>query len=330
MASDSPEGLAAAAPGAAAPRFAPELMHAAATLYYVEEANQAEIAARLGVSRATVSRLLAEARRSGIVRIEVVAPAVDDAGLADRVADALGLRAVYVAPPVHEAMVGPGLAGQVATALRDVGLVRDDVLLVSSGRTVWDVAQADMPALPGVIVAPTVGGHDEPEPWYQTNEITRQMAHKVQGHPVFVFAPALPSQQLHERLVTDPALVRVMDLWESARCALLGVGAPPAARQSMPSFVPREAPWLREAVGDICVRFYDRQGVPLSFPGSDWLVATSHETLQRIPVSIAVAVGAVKAPALVAGARARWFNTLVTDAPTAEALLAVAADGVVG
>src|SRR5687768_14576908 len=67
------------------PRFSPQLLYTAATLYYVQDATQAEIADRLGTSRATVSRLLSEARRQGIVRIEVIEPVeADTALLAER------------------------------------------------------------------------------------------------------------------------------------------------------------------------------------------------------------------------------------------------------
>ncbi len=71
--------------------FAPTLLYAAAKMYYEEDATQAEIAVKLATSRATVSRLLAEARRQGIVRIEVVAPEHGGtADLARKVASVLG------------------------------------------------------------------------------------------------------------------------------------------------------------------------------------------------------------------------------------------------
>ena len=57
--------------------FAPSLLYTASKLYYEEDATQAEIAVKLHTSRATVSRLLSEARRQGIVRIEVIAPGHD-------------------------------------------------------------------------------------------------------------------------------------------------------------------------------------------------------------------------------------------------------------
>ncbi len=46
----------------------------AATLYYLDGLTQAQVADRLGVSRATAGRLVARARSHGLVRIEVTTP----------------------------------------------------------------------------------------------------------------------------------------------------------------------------------------------------------------------------------------------------------------
>lgn len=306
----------------AAQRFPRSLMHAAATLYYLNDSTQADVAQALGVSRATVSRLLAEARRTGIVRIEVLEHAESTpATLAADLTETLGLTKVYLAPSGHEALLSTSLAGQVGLALSQTGLERDDVLLVSSGRTVWQAGLEVLPKFPGTIVTPMVGGQDEPEAWFQTNEITRLIAHQIGGQPAFLYAPAQPGPELYELLLKDPATRRVLELWTRAKCALIGVGAPPNTRASMPDFVPRDDLRLRTAAGDICTRFFDSDGQQLSYPGSERLVATTYETLRQIPHSIAVAVGEAKIPSLLAAARAGWFNTLVTDTPTASALL---------
>ncbi|MBC8091211.1 MAG: helix-turn-helix domain-containing protein [Pseudonocardia sp.] len=298
-------------------------MHAAARLYHLEDATQAEVADRLGTSRATVSRLLSEARRLGIVRIEVLAPAdVDDSDLSRQTALALGLRAVHLSSVASRTLVGAALAPALSSALTSAGLTAGDVLLVSSGRTVYEAAQAELPSLPGVLLAPTVGGQDELEAWYQTNEITRQTAVKVGGTPTFLYAPALPSPRLYATLMAEESTRRVLDLWERARCAVVGVGAAPLLRRSLPSFVPTDSPVLRHAVGDICTRVFDSDGREVPYPGSERLIATSFELLRRVPVAIAVAVGQGKVPGIVAGARAGYFNTLVTDPPTAAALVA--------
>ena len=304
-------------------RFPVDLMVAASTLYYLQDATQAEVAQRLQTSRATVSRLLSEARRLGIVNIEVrrPSPAPDDVDLPARAAAATGLTRVYVATAAGR---GPGaaLAPALSLALTDVGLGAGNVLLVSSGRAVYEAAQAELPSLPGVLVVPTIGGQAEPEPWYQTNEITREFAAKIGGRPMFLYAPALPGAELHRSLLEDASTQRILELWQSAACAVLGVGAPPLTRQSIPGFVPTDATSLRYAVGDVCSRFYDARGVEVPFPGSDRLMATALDVVRQIPFGIAVAYGAEKVSGIVAGARAGYFNRLVTDAATATLLAA--------
>ncbi|WP_083408519.1 sugar-binding transcriptional regulator [Mycolicibacterium rutilum] len=327
--SSTPAGADSATDGEAG-HFPASLLYQAAKLYYTEDATQAEVANRLGTSRATVSRLLAEAKRRGIVRIEVVPPAEVAVGdLSDRLARALSLTSVVLSLPLptpgpgrsHLDVMGGVLAPAVGRALSAAGLLPGDVLLVSSGRTVYEVAQYDLAPLPGVLVAPTVGGNDQPEAWYQTNEITRLIADRVAGRPNYLFAPALPGPDLYPSLLNDPTIQRVLHLWPHARCALMGVGAPPLMRADIPRFVPTESTSLRAAVGDVCSRFFDRAGEPVEFEGSDRLIAVELEALRHIPVTIAVAVGTDKIDSIIAGARGGYFNQLVTDPATASALL---------
>jgi DNA-binding transcriptional regulator LsrR (DeoR family) len=307
-------------------------MYAAAKMYYNDEATQAEVAEQLQTSRATVSRLLREARLRGIVRIDVI-PA--DSGtmhdLGSRVAAVLGLTAVYISDPLaiserDEAIassMGSALAVAVGRALLAVGLDVGDVMLVSSGRTVYEIARFELPRMPGVIVAPTVGGTDQPEAWYQTNEITRLVAERIGGRPVFLYAPALPGAELFQTLQTDPSIQGVLNLWPHARCVLTGVGAPPLLRSDAPQFVNvATSPDLIEAVGDVCSRFFNRAGQPVAFAGSERLIAVDIETLKSIPTVIAVAAGANKVAPIIAAARANLFSQLVTDPRTAEDILA--------
>ena len=97
-------------------------------------------------------------------------------------------------------VMGSALAPAVGRALSAAGLLPGDVLLVSSGRTVYEVARYDLVPLPGVLVAPTVGGNDQPEAWYQSNEITRLVANRIGGRPNILFAPALPGPDLYPSL----------------------------------------------------------------------------------------------------------------------------------
>jgi DNA-binding transcriptional regulator LsrR (DeoR family) len=309
----------------ASSRFPPELLYRAARLYYLEDATQAQVAEALGTSRPTVSRLLAEARATGIVRIEVREPdPVDTRPLADQLAHALGLTRAWVAPGATGTSLGRALAPAVSDALRLADLRSGDAVLVSSGATVNAISQQELPPVPGLLLAPTVGGRDEPEEHYQTNEITRRVAVKMQGTAVLLYAPLMPGPGLHQQLMQDESIRRVTTLWRSARAALLGIGAPPSTRTSLPSVLGKDAERLAEAVGDICSRPFDGSGAPVPFPGSERLVAMELADLREIPHAIGLAVGAAKIDGITVAARTGYINELVTDVATAQLLLAAA------
>jgi DNA-binding transcriptional regulator LsrR (DeoR family) len=315
--------------------WTPSVLFAAAKMYYEDDATQAEIAARIGVSRPTVSRLLSEARRQGIVKITVIEPAHEaEDELRRRVEGALNLRRVYLTVPLpvevpggNEEYLGKALGPAVGRALIDAGLGHGDALLVSSGRTLYEVARTRLPQFPGVVVAPAIGGIDQPEDWYQTNEITRLFAAGIGGRAQYLFAPALPGPSLHRTLRRDPTIQRVLRLWPQARVVLTGVGAAPMLRAQVPQYAPTGGDLLWEAVGDVCGRFFDRAGSPVDFPGSDRLIALELADLRELAVVVAVAAGLDKVTPIIVGARAGYFNQLVTDPLTAEQILARAAEG---
>lgn len=314
--------MAARVPEDGSGRFSDGLLHAAAVMYYVEDATQAQVADQLETSRTTVSRLLSEARRRGIVRIEVLEPTRPDAeGLAHECADELGLTSVHLTDAAAATSPQRALGAPLSAALRASALVAGDVVLVSSGRMLYAAAQSDLDVRVGVTVAPTVGGIDDPAASYQTNEITRSFAARVGGRPVFLHAPALPGPAAHATLLEDPAIGQVLALWERARCAVVGIGAPPSSHRALPAFVPEVAGQLPGAVGDVCSRFYDGDGAEVVFPGSERLLALSLERLRQVESSIAVAAGHEKVTGMLVAARAGFFDRLVTDAATATLLV---------
>lgn len=300
-----------------------QLLHRAASAYYSDGLRQAQVAERLGVSRPTVSKLLAEARRIGMVRIEVLdPPSVDLVGLAGEVRALLGIEKVLIAPGDQRQRDYRGLGDLLGEELRTLGLRRGDVLLISSGTTTHAVSRIPgLPELPGVVVAPTVGGQQEPDPTFQTNEIVRTFSDRTGAQPQFIFAPALPSPSLWSSLQADPSFQAITELWARARVLVTGIGSPYDDRAAMTSVVPREDPGLQGAAGDVCLYFYDETGRTLEFPGSDRILRPSLAQLRAIPSSIALAVDVEKAPSIRSGARTGLFTTLITDVPTAEAVL---------
>ncbi|ATG53543.1 transcriptional regulator [Brachybacterium ginsengisoli] len=301
-------------------------LHRAASAYYLDGLRQAEVADRIGVSRPSVSKLLAEARRIGMVRFDVLdVPTVDLTELAGRLRELLGVDSVRIAPGDQVQRDFRGIGDLLAVELAELAIGAGEVVLVSSGKTIHAVTgMGGMPRMPGAFIVPIVGGQQEPDPSFQTNETVRRLADRTGAQPRFLFAPARTSPTLWASLQADPGFRSVVDLWDGARAAIVGIGGPYRDRTSLTSVVPRGEPALASAAGDICLHFFDADGATLGFPGSEFLVRPSLETLRAIPSTIALAAGREKVASIRAGARARLFTTLITDVPTAEAVLAEA------
>lgn len=306
---------------AADPRL--QLAFEAAEAYYTHGRTQADVAQHLGVSRPTVSRLLEEARRSGMVTITVTPPP-GGAGLqalSAELTQALGVRSVRISSGGgRETSLGAALVQQTSQALLDYRLRPGDILVVASGRTVYELSLEKLPQLPGLVLVPGVGGQADPEPWFQTNELVRTLAHKTGGSPRFLFAEAKPSPALYEALRTDPSFRAIQQLWAGASAAILGIGAPPRTRSSVTSGIPVDDPAVLTAAGDVCLHFIHPDGRPLEFPDCERLVRIPLDDLLAIPQRLAVAAGTEKVPSIIAAARMGCFHDLVTDQPTARAL----------
>ncbi len=136
--------------------YSPSLQYQVAKQYYLGNATQAELAQAFNLSRATISRVLTQARACGIVRIEVRDPGHQASSLSNDLCEALGLHRAYISPTTKR-RIGQSLAFGVHQALNDVGLSEGDALLVSSGTTMLEISHESFPALPGVIVAPMIG-----------------------------------------------------------------------------------------------------------------------------------------------------------------------------
>jgi DNA-binding transcriptional regulator LsrR (DeoR family) len=294
----------------------------AAYLYYVEDQSQEEIARQLSVSRSTISRLLAEARQTGVVRIEVTAPPPAD-GLEIDLAEQLGLEQVHlaqgVAPPDDP---GPVLASAVGEALLESDLSPGDALLVSWGRSTWSVSRADLPSIPGVVVVPALGGLNDEKPWVQTNEIARRLASRLEGSVLLLHAPAVPSDELRASLLSDESIRAALSRWDDAAVALVGIGAWPQGEPEPPAILSMDKQTLQRSVGDVAGRLFSADGTPVPYPAELRLLGITREQLSRVRRRIGVAVGVRKADAIIAAARSGLVNVLVTDVVTASAVTA--------
>ncbi|TKW67061.1 MAG: transcriptional regulator [Paracoccus denitrificans] len=282
------------------------MMHMAARLHYLDGHSQIEVAERMEVSTATVSRLLSLAREEGIVRIQVSDPDEADT-LGKDLADALGLQIVHVVESDRAAAIGL----HVAALLKEAHLPRRPVLALGWGRMVQAVIAAGLPDLPGGTVIPVIGGMEETAAHFQINEFVRRTAEQMGASARFLHAPSTVSAELREVLERDPGIAALTGLWDRVDVALVGIGQFPATSgPQLPRFAADDAP---RVVGDVARHYYDIDGQLIPWQGQQSLMSISDDQLRRVPMSIGVATGREKAHAIIGAARSGLVNTLVTD-----------------
>lgn len=295
------------------------LLHSVARMHYESGMSQVDIAKRIRVSTATVSRLLQRARAEGIVRIEVAdLVAADD--LAAALCQRLGLReARVIEAPAATPL--PALAGPVGELLLSAGLGPGSVVAIGWGRAIRAVLDAGLPALPGVLTVSATGGMQQHLPHFQVNEFVRHAAEQMGGTPHFIHAPYLPSAATREAFLADPAIAKSVALWDRIDVALVGIGLPHAQNSPEASAATPDEQALVDAAGDVIRHYFDATGTLIDWDGEGRMIAASLAQLQRARLTIGIAAGPEKADAILGAARAGSVSALVTDVRTAEEIL---------
>ncbi len=305
-----------------------QLMLRAARLYYEDYLTQQQIADELGVSRPTVSRLLTQARREGIVQITIKDPFARSEELEAQLAQSFNLkRAVLVA--------GEGLSGELLR--RRLGLATAEYLRhalsegsklgIGWGRTLHAVVEAlDVQQWIGIQVVPLLGGLGQISSSFQVNDLARRLAEAFGGTwqpfyvPAFVADPAAM-----ESLLRLPDVESVLQSWPLVDAALVGIGHFASQQQSsmlFSSYIAADV--LQElevcgAVGDLCGRFFDASGQQCFVERG--VIGISLEQLRVLEHVIGVAGGAEKVAAILGALRGGYVDVLVTDTVTAQAVL---------
>lgn len=299
----------------------------AARRYFLDGATKSEIATELGISRFKVARLLDDALRDGVVRIEIEAVPEIDAVLSREIAVATGIRSAIVVrdlggpPELERSQLGRAAATVLADALDD-----GDILGISWGRSLHAMI-GHLPALPGCDVVQLVGIVPTLDLAVNSLELVRRLADRAGGrvHPLHV--PILVERpELASALREDPHVQRTMAMYPRLTRAVVGIGAWRTGSSSLRealSDADARAIDAAGAVADCCSILLDAQGREVHAAGlPERCLAISAAELRRVPDVVAISAGTEKVEGIRATLRSGLVHRLVTTEATARALLA--------
>lgn len=303
-----------------------------ARLYYEQGQRQSAIATQLDLSQATVSRLLKRAEEEHIVRISVSVPQGVYAEQEEALQRIYGLKEAIVVDTSDQESddqilrdLGAAAAFYVETTLKQgevVGISSWSATLlamVNALHPLSRVSEAQVVQILGGVGNPTAEGH--------AVHLTRRLATMIRGETTFLPAPGIMgSASASRQFLEDPFVQQAMALFDRVSLALVGIGGIQPSRllaSSGNSFSPQELDLLRkhDAVGDICLRFFDLAGKPVVTPLDDRVIGMRLEQLRQAQRSVGIAGGSKKLAAIRGALAGRWINVLITDRFTAARLI---------
>lgn len=301
-----------------------------ARLHHSLGQRQSDIADKMGISQASVSRFLQLAEEHGIVRTIVVPPDGLYPDLEDGLMEAYGLDGAYVvdissSEPGIAHVLGAAAAGCLANELKSGPVL---------GFTSWSTTLREMAKLleprntAGIKkVVEMLGDLGSPMLQHEATLATLQMAKALDAEAVFLRTPGvMPSSDLRKVALADVHVQIALRLLGSVDIAFVGVG--PAdfhgPLEEGDNFFSKEQ--LAEvraagAVGQLHQRFIDVHGKPVKTELDKLVAGITLDQLRKARRKIAVAGGADKHVALAAALAGKWIDVLVTDVNSANYLM---------
>ena len=172
-----------------------------------------------------------------------------------------------------------------------------------------------------------MGGVGNPSAEVHAARLTGRFADLVQGQAIYLPAPGVVgAKATRDVFLEDPFVREAMALYDQITMALVGIGAVSPSKllaQSGNVFSNEELNMLREknAVGDILLRFFNNEGIPVESPLNDRVVSLELTQLKEVDRAIGIAGGSRKFEAIRGALRGRLINILITDSCTAEELV---------
>ncbi|NKB72332.1 MAG: sugar-binding transcriptional regulator [Candidatus Latescibacteria bacterium] len=307
------------------------LMAKVARMYYEQKLRQADIAARLNLSQATMSRLLKRAEKEQIVRISVHVPRGVHSQLEENLQTAYGLQEVIVADCESEDERGilRGVGSAAAFYLEST-IAKNEVVGISSwSETLLSMVDAmhPLPLAAGVRIVQILGGIGNPVAEAHASRLVGRLATLVKGEATPLPAPGVVgSVESLELLQQDPYVRTAVEMFDQVSLALLGIGAIEPSTllaSSGNTFAVDELKQLKKsgAVGDMLLRFFDAEGQPVHSPLNARVTGMDLEQLRRVRRVVAIAGGRRKWKAIRSALAGGLINVLITDQYTAATLV---------
>lgn len=301
-----------------------------ARLYHQRGLTQPEIAQRMDLSQAGVSRALREAVRLGIVRTTVHVPEGVFSDLEQELEERYNIKDVVIAEPVGSSDTDLLHAlGDAAASYLDNVIPKCEVVGISSwSESILYTVNAMRPVSKGKTrsIVQVLGGIGQSVSNSVATRLTETLARTCGAEPIFLLVPGLCSDEKARRAMEKEQSCRfVFDYFSQISLLVLGIGFLEPSRflaDSGNRMTAAEQDQLRRlgAVGDVCQRFYNQFGQPVKSSIDGRVIGIDFPQMLRVPRRVGIAGGMRKFEAIRASLRGGLLTAIVTDSEVAKRL----------
>ncbi len=298
-----------------------------ARLYYQLDYSQQEIAKKLDVSRPTVSRLLKQAKDTGIVEVKIHNPVEAGEVLTERLKEKFGLNEVIIASvSEYDHTLIKRHLGEVAASYLNKVVKDDDLIATSWGTTVYELATKLKPKpVKNTKVVQLNGGVSHSETKTYASEIIHLFGEAFNTQTFLLPLPAIVDHIVVKQAIeADRHIHKILELGKQANIAVFSVGTPVVDSVLLQAeYFSKEEQHLiqSKAVGEICSRFFDENGEICVENLNNRTIGIELDELSKKEKSILVAGGSKKVKAIYGALKGKYANVLITDEQTASLLI---------
>jgi len=297
----------------------------AARLYYEHDMTHQEIGDLMGLSRIKVTRLIAKARETGMVRVTVRTDAPLFTREVDQLCKKFGLTAAWIAPtgPTFAA-TRTSVARVAAHALRAV-IRPGSTIAIALSNTLAQTLEFIEHTDGAINVVPATGSLLGPDDGTSAMQLALQLARSFHGRAMNLPAPLVAaSAQAAQSYLADPGIARTLDAAASADLCLAGIGSldgDGGLLMAQLSEDERQQLLASGAVGDMAARFFDAAGEAVVTPLTQRIIGLELKEIAQVDKRLAVTHGRNRHRAIQVAVARGLVNMLVTDFETARELI---------
>lgn len=296
-------------------------------LFYNEGMSQVDIGDMMGLSRWKVGRVIKDARKRELISIAINHPQSDLTEIEIALVKKYGIKEAIVVNISEYDRISPldqlGLAGaRYLTSIID----RHRILGVTWGSTVSYVAKNLVKVKANHLKLVQIGGGLGTIEGTDNPALTAMLGQKLGAEAYVMQAPIIvQSKSIRDTLFKETKIRETIEVARKADLVIFGVGlvGPESLLWQSGLLNDRDATKLKMAgaVGAICGRFYDDQGVRCSYDLEGRTIGLNLSELKKIKHKILIALGLEKVQAILGALRGDLVDALVIDSDTAKHLL---------